>query len=441
MTATNWESLTADEFWLAADGLQNRTLAHAENLFALTEEADPDALRALLIQYRYFTIYYIPDLALLIARLKDGALRSFLADILADELGNSDPLKAHPRLYDDFLASIGVSSQDLDSLALKDNIELLDGVRAQLIDPSRSSTYGLGLRGMGGECVCQIYITQLHKHMMRNPYIQKNRAKIDWRFWDLHVGEHDIEHRTKVRQLINDEILVQGTDARADLGRGYDESMNSWRMFWNNIFASLNAAGVERIGVEREAKLQPATPAEAMAAEERITQFHYALPVRDLEEARLFYRDVLGAKEGRSTPNFIDFNFYGHHIVLHIAPSDNAHVFDTFRSDFHGEKVPVPHFGMNLDRKAWTELAERIMSRKYDFFDPPHIRLDGKPGEHATMFLLDPSGNALEFKTFRNHHEVFSKVFDPKTKDLFGLEELVATPARDEPSPSTSAVH
>jgi extradiol dioxygenase family protein len=153
-----------------------------------------------------------------------------------------------------------------------------------------------------------------------------------------------------------------------------------------------------------------------------ITQFHLAIPVRDLEEARRFYRDVLGAKEGRSTANFIDFNFYGHHLVLHQAPQDET--FGTFRSAFHGETVPVPHFGMNLDWQAWSELAERIKSQGHKFFDPPHIRMKGLPGEHATLFILDPSGNAMEFKAFRNHDEVFAKVFDPRTRDLFGIEEL-----------------
>jgi hypothetical protein len=165
---------------------------------------------------------------------------------------------------------------------------------------------------------------------------------------------------------------------------------------------------------------------------EAIRQFHLAIPVRDLEEARRFYRDVLGAAEGRSTPNFIDFNFYGHHLVLHAAPKNDGRLFHTFRSDFHGEEVQIPHFGMNLDREAWRILAERIKSHQYPFFDPPHIRLEGKPGEHATLFVCDPSGNALEFKSFRNHDEVFSKVFDPKTKDLFGLEEAVNRVRGDE---------
>ena len=159
-----------------------------------------------------------------------------------------------------------------------------------------------------------------------------------------------------------------------------------------------------------------------------INQFHLAIPVKDLQEARHFYRDVLGAKEGRSTENHIDFNFYGHHFVVHIAP-DDPRLFQSFESDFHGEKVRVPHFGMNMSREAWTELATRIREHDYPFFDPPHIRMEGKPGEHATLFILDPSNNALEFKAFRNHDEVFSRVFDPRTRELFALDELAAEAA------------
>jgi extradiol dioxygenase family protein len=158
-----------------------------------------------------------------------------------------------------------------------------------------------------------------------------------------------------------------------------------------------------------------------------ICQFHLAIPVRDLEESRRFYRDALGAREGRSTENHIDFDFYGHHLVVHQAPP--GHSFESFPSDFHGESVPIPHFGMNLDREDWRELAERIKASGHPFHDPPHIRLEGKPGEHATLFIVDPSGNALEFKAFRNHDEVFARVFDPRTQDLFGLEELAAEAA------------
>ncbi|WP_153099905.1 VOC family protein [Paraburkholderia hayleyella] len=155
-------------------------------------------------------------------------------------------------------------------------------------------------------------------------------------------------------------------------------------------------------------------------------QFHLAIAVFDLEVSRQFYRDVLGGEEGRSTDNLIDFNFYGHHLVLHIAPEQCARTSGTFESKFHDEKVTVPHFGLNFDRQTWSELAERIKSRNYPFVDPPHVRMAGKPGEHATLFIMDPSGNALEFKAFKNHDEVFSKIFDPKTRDLSSLEAEVA---------------
>ena len=156
------------------------------------------------------------------------------------------------------------------------------------------------------------------------------------------------------------------------------------------------------------------------------TQFHLAIPVTDLEASRQFYRDVLGGQEGRSTDNFIDFNFYGHHLVLHIAPQSYDRTPAMFESKFHNEKVIVPHFGLNLDRQTWGDMAERIKTQNYPFFDPPHVRMAGMPGEHATMFVVDPSGNALEFKAFKNHDEVFSKIFDPKTKDLSSLETVVA---------------
>jgi hypothetical protein len=249
MKTSNWNSIPVNDFWQVADELQERALQSAESLFALAEEADPKELVALLIQYRFFTIYYTTDLAVLIARLKDGKLRSFLAELLFDELGRGNPLDAHPRLYDDFLRSIGVADPDLDNLALGANIRLLDAVRRSLTDSNTSTTYGVGLRGMGGECVCQVYLARLYEHMVKNPYIQHMKSEIDWRFWDLHVGPHDIAHRNKTREIIHDEIVVQGPSALADLGRGYNESMISWTSFWTNILDSTVAGRVRRVAV------------------------------------------------------------------------------------------------------------------------------------------------------------------------------------------------
>lgn len=260
---TDWDSISPQEFWQVADELQERTLEHAEDLFAYVEEAEPEQLISILTQYRFFTIYYIPDLAILIARLKDGRLRTFLADILSDELGYGDASQAHPRLYDDFLETLGVKDRDLDGLAIKENVDLLDHARGDLMDPSKSSTYGVGLRGMGGECVCQIYLARLYEHVIKNPYIEENKPSIDWKFWELHVGEHDIEHRLKTRQLINEEVVAKGSKRIGDLGRGYFDSMVSWSSFWNNIFASVRSPRVERSRVQAEASFPALSSAAA----------------------------------------------------------------------------------------------------------------------------------------------------------------------------------
>ena len=135
----------------------------------------------------------------------------------------------------------------------------------------------------------------------------------------------------------------------------------------------------------------------------RITQFHLAFPVRDLDEARRFYGDVIGCPQGRTDVSYQDFDFFGHHLVAHIAP-DGAPL-QTGR--FDGEAVPVPHFGMNLDRQAWETLATRVKGAGVEFAEEPHLRLKGKPGQHVTMFFFDPSGNALEFKSFDDPEQTF----------------------------------
>jgi len=234
LDGAGWDS---QNFWQMADELQDNTLRQAKELFAFVKSADTHSLRAILIQYRFFTIYYISDLALLIARLADGRIRSFLADILSDELGRGDPDKAHPNLYDTFLVSVDVEKTQLNDVALKKNIELLDDVRNLLVN--NSGEFGIGLRGMGGECVCQVYLSLLYEYLILNPYIQRNKNQIHWAFWDLHVGEHDIEHRMETRKLIHSEIVAKDDSAIRQLGLAYEESMRSWEQFWNNIFSAV----------------------------------------------------------------------------------------------------------------------------------------------------------------------------------------------------------
>jgi len=133
-------------------------------------------------------------------------------------------------------------------------------------------------------------------------------------------------------------------------------------------------------------------------------QFHLAFPVRDLEEARAFYRDVIGCTQGRETHNHIDFDMFGHHVVAHLVPGETrAHA-----SEFDGHEVPVPHFGLNLAREPWLALAERLKRSRCRFREYPHARLVGEVAEHDTLFVYDPSGNALEFKSFRDPSAVFA---------------------------------
>ena len=134
--------------------------------------------------------------------------------------------------------------------------------------------------------------------------------------------------------------------------------------------------------------------------------FHLAFPVDDLSAARRFYGELLGCAEGRSADDWIDFNLYGHQIVAHLAP-DAARARLTNPVD--GEDVPVPHFGIVLPIHEWEALAQRLQDADVEFVIPPTIRFKGQPGEQATMFFRDPSGNALEFKAMADPAKLFSR--------------------------------
>ena len=134
--------------------------------------------------------------------------------------------------------------------------------------------------------------------------------------------------------------------------------------------------------------------------------FHLAFPVHSLAEARAFYGGLLGCSEGRSSEAWVDFDFYGHQIVAHLAPHELR---ATAAHDVDGDDVPVRHFGVVLDMAAWKALAERLRGAAVRFVVEPHVRFKGQPGEQATMFLLDPSGNALEFKSFADRSKLFAK--------------------------------
>ncbi|MBA3600327.1 MAG: VOC family protein [Acidobacteria bacterium] len=134
--------------------------------------------------------------------------------------------------------------------------------------------------------------------------------------------------------------------------------------------------------------------------------FHLAFPVKDLEESREFYGGVLGCEEGRSSDAWIDFNLFGHQIVAHLAPEA---VGIRHKNEVDTDHVPVPHFGIVLPMDEFKTFAEKLKDNGVEFIIEPKIRFAGEVGEQATMFFLDPSGNALEFKAFADFSQVFAK--------------------------------
>ncbi len=134
--------------------------------------------------------------------------------------------------------------------------------------------------------------------------------------------------------------------------------------------------------------------------------FHLAFPVTSLAKARAFYGALLGCREGRSAPDWVDFDFYGHQIVAHLAPDEAGH---KCSNAVDGDDVPVRHFGAILPMDEWERLAEKLKAAGQEFVIEPHVRFKGEVGEQATMFLLDPCGNALEFKAFKDIGRLFAK--------------------------------
>lgn len=134
--------------------------------------------------------------------------------------------------------------------------------------------------------------------------------------------------------------------------------------------------------------------------------FHLAIPVNHVEINRKFYRDILGCSEGRSSDHWVDFDFFGHQLVIHLkeATTDKSH-----SNPVDGKDVPIPHFGVVLEMEDFESLAEKLKMKGITFIIEPYIRFKGEVGEQATMFFKDPSGNALEFKAFKNLDQLFAK--------------------------------
>ena len=143
-----------------------------------------------------------------------------------------------------------------------------------------------------------------------------------------------------------------------------------------------------------------------MGINQKISPFHLAIPVWNLQACIKFYTEVLGCKTGRSSAHWADMNLFGHQLVLHYKPKSSE---KTHANAVDGKQVPVPHFGVLLQWKQFEDFANQLRSKNIEFIIEPYIRFKGSVGEQATMFFLDPSGNALEFKSFKDPNQIFAK--------------------------------
>ncbi|MGB5822115.1 MAG: VOC family protein [Saonia sp.] len=139
----------------------------------------------------------------------------------------------------------------------------------------------------------------------------------------------------------------------------------------------------------------------------QITPFHIAVPVHNLEKCRTFYRDVLNCEEGRSSDHWVDFNLFGHQLVIHYKARTESE--NLYSNPVDGKNVPVPHFGVVLPWETFQSFSRELQSKGVPFIIEPYIRFEGQVGEQATMFFLDPAGNALEFKAFKDMEQLFAK--------------------------------
>ncbi|HEX2687356.1 MAG TPA: iron-containing redox enzyme family protein [Kofleriaceae bacterium] len=229
-----------EAFWARTE------LSKLEAKFAVAREMDAlprlsiQALRAIALQYRYFTQAFATDLAFLVARCPEGRLRSLLGQLVNEELGCGDPQEAHLQLYDRFLESIGAiepgaSAEELGARVHPGVRELLTELRDRTAN--KSTFYAIGVRGMGEECVCGVYFSVMHVHLRKHPFIIENESNIDWRFWNIHAGHADLEHNQLVRAAVA-ELLLDGEppDAVNEVAAGYDYGTATWDGFWTMVY-------------------------------------------------------------------------------------------------------------------------------------------------------------------------------------------------------------
>ena len=202
----NRKLATIDDFWKFTDNLKvSSEYEYDLNMRRLSSLPFED-LAEICLQYRFFTSNFATDLGYLVFSLPFGPLKSLMAQILAEELGDGKQEHSHLQVYDNFLDSLGhwPKGQDYDELQLPFVKDLMDELRALLV--SQPAAFGVGLRGMAGECLCQIYLSLMAKNMRLNSEVKKRADGIDWEFWEIHEGEEDIQHRIITREAIRNYI-------------------------------------------------------------------------------------------------------------------------------------------------------------------------------------------------------------------------------------------
>ena len=137
-----------------------------------------------------------------------------------------------------------------------------------------------------------------------------------------------------------------------------------------------------------------------------LSPFHLAIPVNNIAKCKIFYKEILGCNEGRSSDNWVDFDLFGHQLVIHFQESNNKNL---HTNPVDGKDVPIPHFGVILEWENFKIFSSKLEKKGVEFIIKPYIRFEGEPGEQATMFFKDPSGNALEFKSFKDSSQIFAK--------------------------------
>lgn len=225
--------MTLEEFWQVADDTRLETEYLTDQKLQYLQSASLDVLQQICLQYRYFVRDYPNNLSILISKADYGDFKSLMAQIMAEELGNGRFKKTHLQLWDNFLTSIGIEPQILSDSLHPENFNLLAELKQLTLD--KPIGYVIGLCGMGGECLCQIYLTAMYKYITLNPYIQSNKETIDWEFWNIHIGEEDIRHRVMVKNAIN-EIIQAEPSHLPDLAAGYQKAKSNWDDFWGNNY-------------------------------------------------------------------------------------------------------------------------------------------------------------------------------------------------------------